>query len=233
MRSPREVGARVSSAKGGWYAVAFLAPIFVLYSVYYFFGFGILGVVSTQRVGLTFRNAVDVGAQNFILVATDPAFQGALINTLLFAAFSVAVSLTLGFILAMMLASGVRVRQVFYTVFLLPSLIPMSLFATVFGRMLETRDGALNEFLRSIGLGFLTQDWLGDPAAAYVAVGIIITYTIGLPIMYYTTDVAQVQASIMESATLDGASVWQIYRIMLFPLLAGHSHHRHPLGAPR
>jgi ABC-type sugar transport system permease subunit len=213
-------GARsASQRRAGWYALAFLAPIISFYSIYYFFSFGVLGVVSTQRIGLTFRNAVDVGTQNFELVLQDPSFQRALINTIAFGLFSVAVSLTLGFVLAMMLASGVRVRRLFYTVFLLPSLIPMSLFATVFGRMLETRDGALNEFLRSIGLGFLAQDWLGDPTAAYVAVAIILTYAIGLPIMYYTTDVAQVNASILESATLDGASVWQIYRIMLFPLL--------------
>lgn len=216
---PPRGGASRVTAKTGWYAVGFLTPLVIVYSVYFLFSFGVLGVVSTQRVGLTFRNAVDVGTQNFTLVASDPAFQGALLNTLLFALFSVAVSLTLGFALAMMLASGVRFRRFFYTIFLLPALIPMSLFATVFGRMLETRDGAINEGLRAIGLGFLAQDWLGDPGAAYVAVAVLITYAIGLPIMYYTTDVAQVQASVMESATLDGANVWQIYRIMLFPLL--------------
>ncbi len=216
--SPRG-GGSVTKRRGAWYALAFLAPILVFYSIYYLFSFGILGVVSTQRVGLTFRRAIDVGAENFFLVAQDPSFQRALVNTIAFGLFSVAVSLTLGFILAMMLASGVRIRRLFYTVFLLPSLIPMSLFATVFGRMLESRDGAINEFLRSVDLGFLAQDWLGDPAAAYVAVAIILTYAIGLPIMYYTTDVAQVNASLLESATLDGASVWQIYRIMLFPLL--------------
>ncbi|KQZ10902.1 hypothetical protein ASD23_01770 [Agromyces sp. Root1464] len=187
--------------------------------MYFLYSFGILGMVSTERVGLTFRNAVDVGMQNFVLVLEDPTFQRSLINTIVFGLFSVLVALTLGFILAMMLASGVRMRRLFYTVFLLPSLIPMSLFATVFSRMLETRDGAINDGLRNLGLGFLAQDWLGDPTAAYVAIGILLTYTIGLPIMYYTTDVAQVNASIVESATLDGASVWQIYRIMLFPLL--------------
>lgn len=203
----------------GWIGLLFLAPLLVFYGVYYLYSFGILGQVSTQRVGLTFRNAVDVGMDNFRLVLTDPSFQTSLLNTVLFGLFSVVVSMSLGFLLAMLLASGVRLRRLFYTVFLLPSLIPMSLFATVFGRMLETKDGALNQGLRAIGLGWLTPDWLGDPAAAYVAIGILLTYGIGLPIMYYSTDVAQVNLSIVESATLDGANVWQIYRIMLFPLL--------------
>ena len=216
-RRPRGPGRLLKHS--GWFALLFLAPLLVFYGIYYLYSFGILGVVSTQQVGLTFQNAVDVGSQNFTLVLSDPSFQRSLINTVLFGLFSVLVSMTLGFVLAMMLASGVRLRRLFYTVFLLPSLIPMSLFATVFGRMLETRDGAFNQALQSIGLGWLAPDWLGNPSAAYIAIGILLTYGIGLPIMYYTTDVAQINASIIESAVLDGANVWQIYRIMLFPLL--------------
>ena len=219
-RRPRASAGKDGLLKhSGWFALIFLAPLLLFYGVYYLYSFGILGAVSTQQVGLTFRNAVDVGLQNFQLVITDPAFQTSLLNTVLFGLFSVLVSLTLGFLLAMLLASGVVFRRLFYTVFLLPSLIPMSLFATVFGRMLETKDGALNQGLRALGLGWLAPDWLGDPAAAYIAIGILLTYGIGLPVMYYSTDVAQVNMSIVESATLDGANVWQIYRIMLFPLL--------------
>ena len=212
-RSPLGLG------KPGLTAAMFLAPLALFYGVYFVFGFGVLGVASTQRVGLTFRNSVDVGIQNFVLVASDPAFIRSLVNTIAFGLFSVLVAVTLGFVLAMLLASGVRARRFFYTVFLLPSLIPMSLFATVFGRMLETQDGAFNEFLRAIGLSALAQDWLGDPGAAYVAVALLLTYMIGLPIMYYTTDVVQVNTAILEAATLDGAGMWQIFRIMLFPLL--------------
>jgi ABC-type sugar transport system permease subunit len=210
---------RRSAVRNIGVAAAFLAPLALFYGVYFLCSFGLLGVFSMQRVGLTFEHAVDVGWQNFTLVLTDPAFQRSLMNTVAFGLFSVLISVTLGFLLAMMLASGIRMRRVFYVVFLLPSLIPMSLFATVFGRMLETSDGAINQFLAAIGLPFLAQDWLGDPTAAYVAVGVILTYMIGLPIMYYTTDVAQVNASILEAATLDGANVWQIYRIILYPLL--------------
>ncbi|WP_396667458.1 carbohydrate ABC transporter permease [Microbacterium sp. R86528] len=217
-RPPRRAGRR-SPMRGPWFAIAFLAPLLAFYAIYFVYGFAVLGVVSTQRVGLTFQNAVDVGFQNFELVLTDPSFLRSIINTVAFGLFSVFVALTLGFILAMMMASGVRARQWFYAVFLLPSLIPMALFATVFGRMLETRDGAINEGLRAIGLGFLAQDWLGDPTSAYIGVLVLFVFTIGLPIMYYTTDVSQVNGSLIESATLDGASVWQIYRIMLWPLL--------------
>ena len=200
-------------------AMAFLAPLFVFYGLYFLYAIGFLGKVSGQRVGLSFANAVDVGWENFRLVATDPIFQRSLANTLAYAFFHIAVALTLGFLLAMMLATGVRFRRTFYIVFLMPALIPMALFATVFGQMLETRDGALNSLLRDVGLGALTQDWLGSTVPGYTAVAILLVYAIGLPIMYYTAGATSMDLSVIESAVLDGARTGQIFRLILFPLL--------------
>jgi len=203
----------------GLVALAFLAPLLFFYGIYYLYAFGFLAAVSRQRLSLTFTNAVDVGWTNFSLVFTDPLFERSVFNTLLFAAISIAAALTLGFLVAMMISTGVHARRLLYGVFLLPSLIPLSLFATVFGQMLETRDGALNSLLRSVGLGGLAQDWLGQTGPGYAAVTILLVYMIGLPIMYYTSDVTALNLSLIEAAALDGASTWQIFRIMLFPLL--------------
>lgn len=200
-------------------AAVFLAPLALFYGIYYFYGFGFLAQVSTQRVSLSFLNAVDVGWENFRLVITDSVFIRSLLNNLGLAAFSIFVALTIGFTAAMMLASGLRARRLIYTIILLPSLIPLSLFATVFGRMLDTRDGAINQLLRNVGLGFLAQDWIVNEPSAYAALGILLTFMIGLPVMYYTADLGQVNGSILEAATIDGANVWQIFRLILFPLL--------------
>jgi len=200
-------------------ALAFLAPLLVFYATYFVYAIGFLGKASRQRIGLSFVNAVDVGWENFRLVVTDPNFQRALVNSLGYALFHIAVALTLGFLLAMMLSTGVRFRKTFYIVFLVPALIPMALFATVFGQMLETRDGAINGLLRNVGLGALTQDWLGATVPAYTAVAILLVYAIGLPIMYYTAGASAMDLSVIESAVLDGARTGQIFRLILFPLL--------------
>jgi len=204
-------------------ALLFGLPLLIFYGVYYFYSFGFLAKTSRQKVSLTFVNAVDVGWSNFSLVITDPIFLRCLLNTFAFAAISIAVSLTLGFGIAVLLATGVHGRHLLYAIFLLPSLIPLSLFGTVFGQMLETRDGAFNWLLRSVGLGGLQQDWLGNIGPAYVAVTILLVYMIGLPIMYYTSDIPAANLDLIEAALLDGASVWQIFWLMLFPLLR-HTH---------
>ncbi|MEZ0070167.1 raffinose/stachyose/melibiose transport system permease protein [Streptacidiphilus sp. MAP12-20] len=200
-------------------AALFLAPLLALYGVYYLYAFVFLGQTSTQNVDLSFTGATDVGFRNFQLVLTDPVFWRDIGNNLLFAAVSIAVSLTLGFFLAVSLASGVRARKFFFVVFLLPSLIPMSLFATVFGQLIQTNGGAINQTLRAVGLGALAQDWTGNTGSAYVAVFILLTYLIGLPVMYYTSDLTTANTAVLEAAMIDGAGTWQMYRMILFPML--------------
>jgi ABC-type sugar transport system permease subunit len=218
VRAPRARRSR-GRARGLGTALLFLTPLLLIYAVYYLYAFGFLAATSRTRSTLSFVDATDVGWQNFRLVLTDAVFVRSVANNLLFAAVSIAVALTLGFFLAVVLASGVRLRRFFYAVFLLPSLIPLSLFATVFGRMLETRDGAVNATLRAVGLGPLAQDWLGEQGPAYAALFVLLAYLVGLPIMYYTSDLSTANTAVLESALLDGASTGQMYRLILFPLL--------------
>ncbi|MEV6865526.1 sugar ABC transporter permease [Streptosporangium subroseum] len=225
---PRAVSTRTRPAASGtrprWrrhttVAALFLAPLLFFYGVYYLYSFFFLVKVSRTQSSLTFTDVTQVGWDNFRLVLTDELFLRSVANNLVFAAVSIGAALTLGFFLAVSLASGVRMRRFFYSVFLLPSLIPLSLFATVFGRMLETDDGAVNNTLRSLGLGALAQDWFGSDGPAYAALFVLLIFLVGLPIMYYTSDLATVNTSVLESAMIDGAGTWQMYRLILFPML--------------
>ena len=115
-----------------------------------------------ENVDLSFSGATAAGWRNFQLVLTDPLFWKSIENNLLFAAVQIAVALTLGFFLGVSLSSGVRFRRFFYIAFLLPSLVPLPLFATVFGQMIQTNGGAINQALHDVGLGALAQDWTGQ-----------------------------------------------------------------------
>lgn len=202
-------------------AALFLAPLLLFYGVYYVYAFVFLGRTSTTSVDLSFTGATEVGLRNFELILTDRQFWIAIGNNLFFAGAQIAIALTLGFFLAVSLASGIRFRRPFYLAFLLPSLIPMSLFATVFGQMLQTDDGAVNQTLRAIGLGAFAQDWTGSTGPAYAAIIVLLTYMIGLPIMYYTADLSTTNTAVLEAAMIDGAKTWQMYRLILFPMLSG------------
>ncbi len=77
----------------------------------------------------------------------------AIVNTIGFALVGIAAALTIGFFLAVVLSTKLRGHGFFYAVFFLPALMPMSLVASVFGVMLASRSGTVNEILRFVGPG--------------------------------------------------------------------------------
>ena len=202
-------------------ALVFLSPLLVIYLVYFLYSIVFLGQTSLQRVGISLLRPVQVGFENFAVLFTDPVFAQSIVNNLVFAAISIVAALTIAFFIAVSLATGVRGRKVFYLLFLLPALMPVSLVATIFGNMLQERFGVLNETLRTVGLGDLAQSWLNEPALAYAAVAVLFCYLIGLPIMYYTADLSALPTSSLEAALLDGAGTFRIMRSIIYPMMKG------------
>ncbi|MBF4595642.1 sugar ABC transporter permease [Curtobacterium flaccumfaciens] len=202
-------------------ALLFLAPLMVMYGVYYLYSIFFLAKTSTTRVSVTFFNSINVGFKNFEQLLTDPVFIRSIVNNLFFAGISIAAALTIAFFIATALATGVRAKRFFYVIFLLPALMPLSLVATIFNSMLSQRDGVLNETLRAIGLDALAMPWLTNPGLAYGVVAIIFCYLIGLPIMYYTADLSALPTDALEAALLDGAGTFRIMSSIIYPMMKG------------
>lgn len=199
----------------------FFGPLIVFYSVFYLFSTGFLIFTSFQKISISLKNGRFIGWRNFELLLTDPNFLGALWNNIVFASVSIFAGLTLGFIIAVTLSSGRRGKGLLYSVFLLPTLMPLALVASVFRVLLESRFGGLNSALRSVGLDELALNWLIDPTLAYGVVVVLFVYMIGLPIMYYTANLSAINTSVLEAAVLDGARTGRIMREILFPLMRG------------
>lgn len=200
-------------------ALIFLAPLLVMYAVY--FGYSIVFLVRTSftKVSITFFDSVDVGWRNYQQLVTDPAFLRAIVNNVVYAGISIAAALTIGFFIAVALATGVRAKRLFYLIFLLPALMPVSLVATLFGSMLEQRFGVVNTTLRGVGLDGLAQPWLTEPGLAFGVVAVIFCYLIGLPIMYYTADLSALPVDALEAALIDGAGTFRIMRSVIYPMM--------------
>ena len=212
---------RTKKRSDGRAALVFLLPLLVMYAIYYLYSIVFLGSTSMTRVSVTFFNAIDVGWRNYEQLLADPVFIRAIVNNILFAAISIAAALTIAFFIATALATGVRAKRLFYLIFLLPALMPLSLVATIFASMLTERSGVLNETLRAVGLGALAQPWLTQPGLAFGVVAIIFCYLIGLPIMYYTADLSALPTESIEAALLDGAGTFRIMGSIIYPMLRG------------
>ena len=155
-------------------ALLFLAPLLLLYGVYYLYSFIFLGQMSTKSVDLSFTGATDVGWRNFHLVLTDLLFWRAIGNNLLFAGAQIAIALTLGFVLALTLATGVRFRRFFYVAFLLPSCFWMATGSCSTGVSSEATSGfgfAAAPDEGAMGVSTLACSWITGAAPEFVCGG--------------------------------------------------------------
>jgi raffinose/stachyose/melibiose transport system permease protein len=160
-----------------------------------------------------------VGAANFSELLGDPAARSALRNTLVIAVSTTLIQTLIGLALALALHSTLVTRNALRTLFFAPALLPPVIVGFLWQYIL-TPAGPLNEALTAIGLGGLTQNWLGDSSVALASViGVIIWQNAGLTMVIYLAGLQGVPPELLEAAAIDGASRSQRLRHVTIPLL--------------
>lgn len=160
-----------------------------------------------------------VGLENFAELFAAPAARAALQNTLVIAVSVTIVQTIVGLALALALHSTLASRNVLRTLFFAPALLPPVIIGFLWQYIL-TPAGPLNDALEAVGLGALTQNWLGDSSIALASViGVIIWQNAGLTMVIYLAGLQGVPAELLEAAEIDGASRWQRLVRVTIPLL--------------
>lgn len=105
---------------------------------------------------------------------------------------------------------GNRSASWFRSLFYIPQVLPIAVAGIVWGWILNSGDGALNSFLRRIGLGGMTENWLGDPSLAlYTVMFVMIWFQLGYPVVIFMAGLTRVDPELHEAAELDGANWYQ------------------------
>jgi ABC-type sugar transport system permease subunit len=160
-----------------------------------------------------------VGLDNFRLTVTDPTFQTALEHNgrLLLA---VPVLVVLALLLSVLLFETLRGWRFHRAAVFLPYVLPIPVVAVIFGQMLQL-NGLLNQALRSIGLGGIAYDWLGDPSwALWTMTGVIVWKELGLGVILFLARLLSLPAETFEAARIDGARFFRLHRYVTVPQLA-------------
>jgi len=169
---------------------------------------------SGQRAAPTF-----IGLDNFVTLFTTESSRAALFNTLTIALACTIVQTVIGLALATALNTRLRSRNVLRTLFFAPALLPPVIIGFLWQYIL-TPTGPLNTALDAIGLGFLSQNWLGDSSVALGSViAVIIWQNAGLTMVIYLAGLQGVPQELYEAASIDGAGAWQRFRSVTLPLL--------------
>jgi arabinogalactan oligomer/maltooligosaccharide transport system permease protein len=164
---------------------------------------------------------IAVGFENFLYPFQNPKYGEALLGvtlwTFAFAILSVALTFVLGLFLALTLNDPrMRSRKVYRVLSILPYAFPSFLSALVWLGLLNTEFGFVNETL----FGSANIPWLTEPWLAKFSV-LLVNVWLGFPYMFLICMGAlqSIPEELTEAATVDGASPWQVFSSIKFPLL--------------
>ena len=190
-----------------WIAPAALVVIFI-------FGYSVISVLVES-----FRYDGDwVGFENFSIVITDPIFLTALKHNAMLL-LAVPILIVLAFIIAISLFETRRGMRFYRSAIFLPYVLPIPVVAVVFGQIYQLH-GALNVFLKTIGLDSLAKDWLGDPQIALGTMSsVIIWKEVGFGVILMLAHIISLPNETYEAARIDGAGFWRTHFSLTRPAI--------------
>jgi raffinose/stachyose/melibiose transport system permease protein len=127
----------------------------------------------------------------------------------------------LGILFANMLSNKFLKGSNFYrTIIFLPATLSILVTGYLWKLILNPQWGAINLILKSIGVANYNVAWLGDPNIALIVISLVSSWQwVGMPTMMFLAGLNNISVELYEASQLDGASSWQIFRYIKFPLL--------------
>lgn len=174
------------------------------------------------RANRPFETASFAGLANYWTVINDDQFWLAVGRTFYFSGTAVLLELVLGFVLAMMVSQATRFKRLYTTIFLMPMMIVPVVVGYNFS-MIYIDSGPLNQllapFLEPFGIDPRIR-WLSDPTAAQWAIIFADVWQwTSLTFLIFLSGFAALPSQLINAARVMGASPWQIFWRVQFPLL--------------
>jgi N,N'-diacetylchitobiose transport system permease protein len=194
---------------------------------------GLLGYPLVRMIVLSFQNMrlrelisgrtpPWVGFDNYTKVLTDSVFWTVVGRTVAFTVVCVVISVLVGLGIALLMrrvAYGVRMFMIVAMMFVwaLPQLVA----AQIFRWITDSDFGVLNYVLDKVpGLNYQNHSWFVNPWQGWAVITTLVVWA-GIPFLAITLNagLTQVPKELVEAATVDGATPWQVLRNITLPIL--------------
>lgn len=206
-------------ANRNWQAMWFMLPTaaFLILFLAYPLGLGIWMSFTDERIG---RPGIFIGLENYEWLWDDSVFWLSVFNTLLYTIVASIIKFAVGLYLALLLNRHMPFKAMIRAVVLIPFIVPTVLSAIAFWWIYDTQFSILSWSLIKLGIINENINFLGDANWARASV-IFANIWRGVPFVAITllAGLQTVSPSLYEAATLDGATNWQRFRYVTYPLL--------------
>ena len=202
-----------------WLAAAiFLAPNMIGLTV-----FIVIPVIAGFVISFTEWDMLSapefIGFDNYVELLTDDRFFWlTLKNTLVYSLFVIPGSIVISLLLALALNTHIRGVGIYRTIYFLPFVSSTIAISLVWKWIMHPDFGILNGFLGLFGVPRL--GWLQDRNMALLSVAIVaIWHSAGYNMTIFLAGLKGIPKTYYEAAEIDGATYWQRFWRITFPLL--------------
>jgi multiple sugar transport system permease protein len=160
-----------------------------------------------------------VGLDNYQKLVANKRFLESVVHTFYFTVLAVVVPLLLGTAAAMIFHRQFPFRGILRGVFIMPMMATPVAVALVWTMMFHPQQGVLNYLLSLVGLP--PSLWVYSPTLVIPSLVLVeIWHWTPLVMLIVLGGLAALPTEPYESARLDGASEWQLFRFITLPLVA-------------
>lgn len=159
-----------------------------------------------------------VGLDNYVRLFSDASLWKALYNTFLFTIIVVVGQITIGLLSALLLSRPFPFQKAIVSVVILPYAVTSVVAIIIWRYMLTTDVGIINHLLQH--LGFKSINWSAVPLHAWIVVTAIhIWREFPFAFLIFYSAIRSIPKSLFEATAIDGASGFQVFRYLTFPLI--------------
>lgn len=219
--APRRAALRhPATRRDGLAATGFLLPSMIAFLIFVVVPTAGMFALSLFRWNLL-SDGQFIGLQNYERLFSDERLWSIYARTAGMAIAILIINVALGLLFAVLLESRMPrwTRTIFRMSFLFPFVISSVAVALIWRFLLDRDLGLVNYVLGILGVSRL--DWLGSSALAPISIVIVASWKmIGFSILVYVAGLQSIPTEYKEAAIMDGASAWQRFWRITFPLLS-------------
>jgi len=203
-RGPVKPGARASASASG---LIWLLPALAVLAVFVYWPLIQNILFSFLKWNIYSGEQTFVGGDNYVALAEDPIFWKALGNNVWYAVISVVFQVFGALVLAAIVESvrRERWRKALRAIYFIPSAISLTVAGLLFYFVYQPQTGLLNVFFDNLGLGQLSQAWLGHESTAIFAIIAMSQWQgFGYSVLLFSVALQRIPQELYEAAQIDG-----------------------------
>jgi sn-glycerol 3-phosphate transport system permease protein len=204
--------------KSTWLPWLLVAPQLVIVGVFFFWPAGQALFQSLQSQDAFGTSTEFVGLENFQRLFNDPAYLESFKVTALFSLLVAASGLGIAMLLAVMANRVVRGAGIYKTLLIWPYAVAPVIAGVLWLMMFASPYGVIAYALRAIGIPW--DHLLNANHALALIVMAAVWKQISYNFLFFLAGLQSIPQSLIEAATIDGASPWRRFWTIVFPLLS-------------